>query len=43
MTITNANIPGIGGILCGNDTIFITVDEKKDLDNITEQIKRIIR
>lgn len=43
MTITNAKIPGIGGILCGNDTIFITVDDKKDLDSITEQIKRIIR
>ena len=43
MAITNAKIAGISGILCGNDTIFITVDNKQDLDNITDQIKKIIR
>ena len=43
MAVTNAKIPGIEGILCGNDTIFITVEDKEQLDSVVEQIKKIIR
>ncbi|MDO5690441.1 MAG: arginine repressor, partial [Tissierellia bacterium] len=43
LAITNAKLKGITGILTGNDTIFITVDEKAQLDEIVESIKAIIK
>lgn len=43
MAVTNSKIKGISGILTGNDTIFITVDDKNDMDKILDQIKESIR
>ncbi|MEB3429595.1 arginine repressor [Citroniella saccharovorans] len=41
--ITNAKIKGIAGIITGNDTIFIAVDEKRDIDKIIDEIKSIVK
>lgn len=42
-SITNAKIDNISGIIAGNDTIFIAVDDKTKLDGIVSEIKSIIR
>lgn len=42
-TITNAKIDGIAGILTGHDTIFIAVDNKKDIDRIVLQIQEFMK
>ena len=42
-TITNAKIDGIAGILTGHDTIFIAVDNKKDIDRIVLQIQELMK
>lgn len=42
-SITNAKIDDISGIIAGNDTIFIAVDDKSKLDSIVNEIKSIIR
>ncbi len=41
LTITNAKIDGIAGIITGHDTIFIEVEEGYDLDEIMSKIKEI--
>lgn len=43
LTITNAKIDGIAGIITGHDTIFIAVDDKEMIDQIIEDIKGIMR
>lgn len=43
LTITNAKIPGISGIITGHDTIFIAVEDRSEIDLITERIKAIVK
>lgn len=43
MAITNAKLKNISGILTGNDTIYIAVEDKDGLDELVEDIKSIIR
>lgn len=43
MAITNAKLKGISGIITGNDTIFIAVDDKSMLDELVNSIKMIIK
>lgn len=43
MAVTNSKIKGIAGILTGNDTIFVAVENKEELDSILEQIKESIK
>lgn len=43
LAITNAKLKGIAGIITGNDTIFIAVDDKKDIDQIIDNIKSIVK
>ncbi|MDO5719034.1 MAG: arginine repressor [Tissierellia bacterium] len=43
LAITNAKLKGITGIITGNDTIFIAVDDKLQIDNIIESIKSIVK
>lgn len=43
LAITNSKIEGIAGIVTGCDTIFIAVEDKKQLNTILETIKSIIR
>ena len=42
-SINNAKIDNISGIIAGNDTIFIAVEDKNKLDIIVNEIKSIIR
>lgn len=41
--IENSKIKGVSGIVTGNDTIFIAVEDKQELDRILEEIKKLIR
>ncbi|MDO4778602.1 MAG: arginine repressor [Tissierellia bacterium] len=41
LTITNAKIEGIAGIITGHDTVFIEVHEGYDIDEIIEEIRNI--
>ena len=41
--IENSMIHGISGIVTGNDTIFIAVENKENLEYIYNEIKRLIR
>lgn len=43
MAIANAKLDNIAGILTGNDTIYITVDDKSGLGKLVSEIKSIIR
>ncbi len=43
LAITNAKLKGITGIITGNDTIFIAVDDKTQIDNIIDSIKSIVK
>lgn len=43
LTITNAKIPGISGIITGHDTIFIAVEDRSEIDVITERIKALVK
>ncbi|MDY3052290.1 MAG: arginine repressor [Ndongobacter sp.] len=43
LTITNAKLDGIAGIITGHDTIFIAVEHKEQIDEIMENIKGIMR
>lgn len=43
LTITNAKIDGIAGIITGHDTIFIAVNEKEHIDDVLESIKAIMK
>lgn len=43
MAITNAKLKNISGILTGNDTIYIAVEDKESLDELVADIKSIIR
>ena len=43
MTITNAKLKNISGILTGNDTIYIAVEDKNKIDELVADIKSIIR
>lgn len=43
MAITNAKLKNISGILTGNDTIYIAVEDKDGLDELVADIKSIIR
>lgn len=43
MAVTNNKIKGIAGILTGNDTVFVAVEDKEDIDTILDQIKESIR
>ena len=43
MAITNAKLDNIAGILAGNDTIYITVEDKSGLEKLVSEIKSIIR
>ncbi|BAG08256.1 MULTISPECIES: arginine repressor [Finegoldia] len=43
MAITNAKLDNIAGILTGNDTIYITVEDKSGLEKLVSEIKSIIR
>lgn len=43
MAITNAKLKNISGILTGNDTIYIAVEDKDCLDELVADIKSIIR
>ncbi|MDO5754909.1 MAG: arginine repressor [Tissierellia bacterium] len=43
MTITNQKLENIAGIITGNDTIFIAVEDKNGLDELVEKIQSIIR
>lgn len=43
LAITNAKIKGIAGIVTGNDTIFIALESKNDIEDIIAAIKALIR
>lgn len=43
LAITNAKLKGITGIITGNDTIFIAVDDKTQIDSIIDSIKSIVK
>ena len=43
MTITNAKLKNISGIITGNDTIFIAPEDKSKLEILEEDIKTIIK
>ncbi len=43
LAITNAKLKGITGIITGNDTIFIAVDDKTQIDSIIDSIKSIAK
>lgn len=43
MVITNAKLKNIGGIIAGNDTIFIAIEDLDKLDETLDEIKSIIR
>ncbi|WP_099203270.1 arginine repressor [Miniphocaeibacter massiliensis] len=42
-SITNAKLDYIGGMIAGNDTIFIAVTDKSKLDELVDSIQSIIR
>ncbi|MDL2311230.1 arginine repressor [Peptostreptococcaceae bacterium OttesenSCG-928-C18] len=42
-SITNAKLDYIGGMIAGNDTIFIAVTDKTKLDKLVNEIQSIIR
>ncbi len=43
LTITNAKIDGISGIITGHDTIFIAVENKERIETIVEEIKALTK
>ncbi|MDY6065021.1 MAG: arginine repressor [Finegoldia sp.] len=43
MAIANAKLDNIAGILAGNDTIYIAVEDKSGLGKLVSEIKSIIR
>lgn len=43
LAITNAKIKGIAGIVTGNDTIFIALESKNDIEDVIAAIKALIR
>lgn len=43
LAITNVKLKGITGIITGNDTIFIAVDDKTQIDSIIDSIKSIVK
>ncbi len=42
-SITNAKLDNVSGIIAGNDTIFVAVEDKSKLDELVNEIKSIIR
>lgn len=43
MTITNAKIQNIAGIVTGEDTIFIAVKDKSKIDETMDTLKELLR
>lgn len=43
VAITNAKLENVSGIITGNDTIFIAVEDKSGLDQLVNEIKSIVR
>lgn len=43
MVMTNAKLKNIGGIIAGNDTIFVSVEDLDKIDETLEEIKSIIK
>lgn len=41
--IETANLKGISGIVTGNDTIFVAVDNIQEVDEIIDKIKDLLR
>ena len=42
-SIQNRKFDNVAGILTGNDTIFISVEDKDGLDDLVQEIKQIIK
>ena len=41
--IENAKLKMVSGIVTGNDTIFIAIDDKTFLDSVVEDIRKLVR